>query len=115
MRQTQETLSISTHGAGLYEITHPIVKWCLNSGIQVGQLTLFIRHTSASLTIQENADPSVQADLQEFFQRLVPEDEPWYRHRSEGPDDMPAHIKSALTNTSLSIPINAGRPLLGTW
>ncbi len=115
MKQLQTTLSIDTHGAGLYEFTDPVVRWVRASGITTGLLVLYCRHTSASLIIQENADPDVMRDMQEFFRRLVREGEPWYRHVMEGPDDMPAHIRSALTDVSLSIPVSGGRPVLGTW
>ncbi len=115
MKQAQGVLEIATRGAGLYEFTRAAEKFTLRSGVAEGLLTLFCRHTSASLTIQENADPDVQRDLNEFFRRLVRENEPWYRHVLEGADDMPAHIKSALTDVSLSIPVSAGRPMLGTW
>ncbi len=115
MRQLQTTISVSTRGRGLYEFTAQVSRWTGGSGITEGLLTLFCRHTSASLTIQENADPDVMRDLDEFFRRLVPENEPWYRHVMEGPDDMPAHVKSALTDVSLSIPVAGARPMLGTW
>ena len=115
MKQSQGVLAISTHGAGLYEFTGAVLDFVRRGGIGEGLLTLFCRHTSASLTIQENADPDVQRDLNEFFRRLVRENEPWYRHVMEGADDMPAHIKSALTDVSLSIPVSGGRPVLGTW
>lgn len=111
------TLTIQTSGPGLYEFTHEVAA-CLR-GQGDGLVTLFCQHTSASLTIQENADPDVQRDLQAFFERLVPDtDDPsmsYLRHRDEGPDDMPAHIKSALTQVSLSIPVQNGRMMLGTW
>lgn len=115
MPHAQTTMSISTAGKGLYEFTSDVVKFCRSSDISVGILTLYCRHTSASLTIQENADPDVILDLNEYFARLVPEDTPWFRHTAEGTDDMPAHIRSALTDVSLSIPVNDSRPLLGTW
>jgi len=115
MKQLQTTFSIDTHGQGLYEFTAPVVRWVRESGITTGLLVLYCRHTSASLVIQENADPDVMRDMQEFFRRLVREGEPWYRHVMEGPDDMPAHIRSALTDVSLSIPVSGGRPVLGTW
>ncbi|MGE0844904.1 MAG: secondary thiamine-phosphate synthase enzyme YjbQ [Flavobacteriaceae bacterium] len=114
----QEIAVLETRGPGLYEFTDRaagFVRPCEGEGL----LTLFVRHTSASLLIQENADPDVQRDLGAFFRRLVPDaDDPsmdWLRHRSEGPDDMPAHIKAALTQVSLSIPVSGGRMLLGTW
>jgi secondary thiamine-phosphate synthase enzyme len=115
MRQEQQTLSLETRGAGLYEVTSDVVAFVRQSGIRMGLLTLFCRHTSASLTIQENADPDVVRDLQEWFARAVPEGASWMRHTTEGPDDMPAHVKSALTDVSLSIPVSDGRPVLGTW
>lgn len=114
MRQKTHTLNTETSGPGLYEITGKIVAWCRKQGIEQGLLTLFIRHTSASLTIQENADPDVRYDLQDYFTRIAPENGP-YRHTAEGPDDMPAHIKTALTQTQLTIPVDNARPMLGTW
>jgi secondary thiamine-phosphate synthase enzyme len=108
------TLAVETRGRGMLEQTAAVQRWLAENGARDGLLTLFIRHTSASLLIQENADPDVQADLIEAFERLAPRDRP-YVHDVEGPDDMPAHIKSALTATSLSIPVRAGRMLLGTW
>jgi len=92
-----------------------VAGWVRGSGVQEGLLTLHVRHTSASLLIQENADPEVQRDLERFFSRLVPEGDPIFRHTSEGPDDMPAHVRSALTASSLSIPVAGGGPALGTW
>lgn len=115
MPHAQTTISINTSGQGLYEFTTDIVNFCRSSNVSVGILTLYCRHTSASLTIQENADPDVILDLNEYFGRLVPENTPWFRHTAEGPDDMPAHIRSALTDVSLSIPVTGGRPALGTW
>ena len=115
MRQAQEIIRVSTRGKGLYEFTAEVVRFVQASGITTGLLTLYIRHTSASLVIQENADPDVARDLSEFYARLVEEDAPWYRHRNEGPDDMPAHIRSSLTDVSVSIPVAGGRPVLGTW
>lgn len=115
MPHAQTGLQISTHGQGLYEITRDAVAFCRDSGFQTGLLTVFCRHTSASLTIQENADPDVIQDLNNFFKRLVLEDPSLYRHTAEGPDDMPAHIRSALTDVSLSIPVSGGLPMLGTW
>ena len=115
----QATLTVRTEGAGLYEITGQVERYVRETGIAEGLLTLFVQHTSCSLCIQENADPDVQRDLQEFFRRLVPStDQPsmrWVRHTTEGPDDMPAHIKAALTAVSLSIPVMNGRPALGQW
>ncbi len=115
MRQIQTTLTINTHGKGLYEFTEEVVRFVSHSGVHTGLLVLYCRHTSASLTIQENADPDVQRDLESFFARLVPEDASWYRHVMEGSDDMPAHIRTALTDVSLTIPVATGRPVLGTW
>ena len=114
MKQFTHTLTIATRGKGFYEFTGQIESWLSRCGIQTGLLTVFIRHTSASLTIQENADPDVVADLTAFFERLVPERGP-YIHTTEGPDDMPAHIRSVLTSTQLSIPVMAGQLALGTW
>ena len=115
MRQISETLSFPTRGRGLHEITDKVSLWSTASGIVNGLLTLFIRHTSASLLVQENADPQVQRDLERFLARLVPDGDPLYEHTMEGPDDMPAHVRSALTQTQLSIPVVDGRPALGTW
>lgn len=113
--QAQTTLTVPTRGQGLYEITGEVERWTAGTGIGTGLLTLFCRHTSASLTIQENADRDVQDDLVRFFRRLVAEDPSLYRHIAEGSDDMPAHIRSALTEVSLTIPVTGGRPVLGTW
>ena len=115
MQNRQNQFQIPTDGPGLYEFTEDILHFTRNSEIRAGLLTLFVRHTSCSLLISENADPDVLADMQEFFNRLVPEQMDWLRHTCEGPDDMPAHIKAALTPVSLSIPIMDGRPALGTW
>ena len=115
MAQAQTSLSIQTQGKGLYEVTQDVGAWVSEQGIGTGLLIIFCRHTSASLTIQENADPDVCFDLNTFFSTLVSEDPSRYRHTAEGPDDMPAHIRSALTDTSLSIPVVEGRPGLGTW
>lgn len=114
MRQVFKTITLSLRGPGLHDFTGAAAKIVSDSGIEDGLLTCFIRHTSASLTIQENADPDVLRDLKDFFARLVPRDAP-YRHDTEGPDDMPSHIKSALTATSLSIPVQHGKLALGTW
>jgi secondary thiamine-phosphate synthase enzyme len=108
------TLEIRTRGKGLYPCTREVAQWVASTKTETGLLTLFIQHTSASLVIQENADPDVVLDLADFFERLAPE-EYGYRHDTEGPDDMPAHIRSALTQTSLSIPVLGGRMALGTW
>lgn len=108
-------LSIQTRGQGLFEFTPEVEAAVAASGVEQGLCTLFICHTSASLTIQENADPSAKKDLEAWLKRLVPENDPLYTHTLEGADDMPAHIKAALTATSLSIPIINGRMVLGTW
>ncbi|MCG9884472.1 MAG: secondary thiamine-phosphate synthase enzyme YjbQ [Cyanobacteria bacterium] len=110
----QRSLRISTHGKTLHNITQPVQDLVIDSGVDVGLCTLFVRHTSASLVIQENADPDVLWDLEAQFQRLVPEDDR-YRHSAEGPDDMPAHLRTALTHTSEQVPITGGRLALGTW
>lgn len=115
MRQAQTVLEVRTHGQGLVEITDAVAHWLTGEGFAQGLLTVFCRHTSASLVIQENADPDVLRDLQDFFCRLVAEDRSLYRHTQEGPDDMPAHIRSALTSVSLSIPVQNGHMALGTW
>ena len=115
MQQFTHRLQVSTRGKGLYEITRQIAQWLAEHPVEIGLLTVFIQHTSASLTIQENADPDVMADLNRFFERIAPEDDRLYRHTVEGPDDMPAHIRSALTLTQLSIPVERGRMALGTW
>ena len=99
----------------MHEVTREVAAWLAEQSVRDGLLTVFVRHTSASLLIQENADPDVQRDLESFFGRLVPEDSRLYRHTAEGPDDMPAHIKGALTQTQLSIPVSDGRLALGTW
>ncbi len=110
-----QTLHITVPGQGLHEITDAVVRIVREAGVQEGLCTVFIRHTSASLTIQENADPSARRDLEAWLNRLVPEHDPLYTHTMEGPDDMPAHIKAILTATSLSIPILNGQLALGTW
>lgn len=115
MRQANTLLSIDTAGRGLAEITRRIAAWVESSGLRNGVLTVFVRHTSASLLIQENADPEVQRDLERFFARLVPDGDRLFEHRAEGADDMPAHVRSALTQTQLSIPLVDGRLVLGTW
>lgn len=115
MRQSVRQLDVATRGKGLYEITRPVLEWAAGLEIETGMLTVYIRHTSASLTIQENADPDVLHDLSSFFARLVPENDPRYRHTMEGPDDMPAHIRSALTQAHLAIPVLDGALALGTW
>jgi len=115
MKQATHSITIATRGKGLYEFTGEVERWVRQQGVHTGLLTLWVRHTSASLTVQENADPDVVRDLNAFFERLAPEDDPLYRHTLEGPDDMPAHIRSALTQTHLSIPVIGGRLALGTW
>jgi secondary thiamine-phosphate synthase enzyme len=115
LRQLATTLAFETRGRGLVEITRPVAGWLAESGLATGLLTLFVRHTSASLVIQENADPDVRADLDRFFARLVPDGDALFRHRDEGPDDMPAHVRAALTAVQLSIPLVEGRLVLGTW
>ena len=115
MKQFTHQLHIATHGKGLYDFTREIESWLRDTQTQTGLLTVFCQHTSASLVIQENADPDVVADLADFFTRLVPEDTRLYRHTAEGPDDMTSHIRSALTQTQLSIPIHKGKLALGTW
>jgi secondary thiamine-phosphate synthase enzyme len=109
------TLKVSVGRQGLYDITHKVADVVAGSGMNEGLVTLFVRHTSASLLIQENADPSARVDLERWLNRLVPEDDALYTHTVEGPDDMPAHIKSALTAVSLSVPLDDGKMLLGTW
>ena len=110
-----KALHLKTKGQGLHEITDEIIRLVASTEVREGLCTLFIQHTSASLTIQENADPSARRDLETWLNRLVPEDDPLYTHTTEGPDDMPSHIKSILTSTSLSIPVLDGRLVLGTW
>ncbi len=115
MRQALHTLRLDTRGQGLVEITRQVVGWTEGQHIGTGLLTLFCRHTSASLLIQENADPDVQTDLETFFARIAPEGRDLYVHDAEGPDDMPAHLRAALTQVQLSIPVIDGSPALGTW
>jgi secondary thiamine-phosphate synthase enzyme len=115
MRQALHEIGIPTHGKGLYAFTPQVRDWVADSGIRQGLLTLYLRHTSASLLIQENYDPTVQTDLERFLSRLVPEGDPIYEHTLEGADDMPAHVRAALTQTHLAIPVADGRPLLGAW
>ena len=114
MKQVQRTLTVPTHGPGLYEFTDALGDFVRIAAIENGLLTCFIRHTSASLLIQENADPNVQRDLIDAFDRLVPQDFD-YVHDDEGPDDMPSHIKSALTQVSIGVPVRGGQMVLGTW
>jgi secondary thiamine-phosphate synthase enzyme len=115
MRQHHELLGVETRGTGFVEITREVARLVADSGISDGLLTLLIQHTSAGLTITENADPDVVADLTDALAGLAPRDPSLYRHGTEGPDDMPAHIRTLLTNVQLSIPVRGGRPELGTW
>jgi secondary thiamine-phosphate synthase enzyme len=115
MRQLIREIRVPTRGKGLVAFTGEVEDWVRASGIRRGLLTVYIRHTSASLLIQENYDPTVQTDLERFLSRLVPEGDPLWEHTLEGPDDMPAHVRAALTQTSLAIPVAEGAPLLGTW
>ena len=115
MRQAVDLLSIPTRGRGLFEITRDVLNWLKPHTVQAGLLTLFCRHTSAGLLIQENAARDVRTDLETFFDRLAPEDASRYRHAEEGPDDMPAHIRTAVMGVQLTIPIVEGKLALGTW
>ena len=115
LRQHSTELVLNSRGKGLIEFTHDVVDWVRSCNVDTGLLTLHVRHTSASLIIQENADPEVCRDMERFMSRLVPDGDRIFRHTSEGPDDMPAHVRSALTSTTLSIPIQGGVPALGTW
>jgi secondary thiamine-phosphate synthase enzyme len=115
MRQFVEILTVRTQGRGLVEATGAVREWAENQNLGAGLLTLFCRHTSASLIIQENAAPEVRSDLEAYFERIAPEDRRLYAHDDEGPDDMPAHIRAALTGVHLSIPLIGGRLALGTW
>jgi secondary thiamine-phosphate synthase enzyme len=115
MKQALHTLRIKSRGRELIEITADVMRWVEAQDIAAGLLTLFCRHSSASLLIQENADPAVQRDLEAYFAALAPEEPGRYIHDTEGPDDMPAHLRTALTGVQLSIPVSGGRPLLGTW
>lgn len=108
-------IEIRTRGKGLYPFTSEVAHWLVSTGMETGLLTIFLQHTSASLVIQENADPDVVLDMADFFERLVPENDPHYRHTTEGPDDMPSHIRAALTQTHLSIPVIGRRMALGIW
>ncbi len=114
MRQENTRLTVRTPGQGLHDCTEAICRWVAGSGIATGLLTLFIRHTSASLVVQENAAPAARRDLERYFARIAPESRE-YEHDDEGSDDMPAHLRAALTQVSLSIPVVEGRPALGTW
>ncbi|MFT8791607.1 secondary thiamine-phosphate synthase enzyme YjbQ [Komagataeibacter saccharivorans] len=115
MRQELHSLQVTTRGKGLVAIDRPVLDWVHGSGIETGLLTLWCRHTSASLTVQENADPTVREDIERYFESLVPEAPGRYIHEDEGPDDMPAHLRTMLTNTQLTIPVADGRPVLGMW
>jgi secondary thiamine-phosphate synthase enzyme len=115
MIQAFHELTIATRGHGFYEFTREIERWMDENQFKDGLLTLHLRHTSASLLIQENADPDVRHDLEAFFQRLAPDGDPLFIHTTEGDDDMPAHVRTALTAVNLSIPVRSGRPALGTW
>jgi secondary thiamine-phosphate synthase enzyme len=115
MQQATTTLTVRTPGRALVEITREVRHWVAGTGLRDGLVTLFIRHTSASLLAQENADPEVRRDLERFFARLVPDGDPLFEHVAEGDDDMPAHVRAALTQTQLSIPLVAGALALGTW
>ena len=114
MKQAIHRIAVETRGAGLVEVTDAVQRWVAAQSVAMGLLTVWCRHTSASLIVQENADPDVRGDLQDFFRHIAPESAR-YRHDAEGPDDMPAHIRAALTQTQLSIPVERGRPVLGTW
>ncbi|MGH6840884.1 MAG: secondary thiamine-phosphate synthase enzyme YjbQ [Methylocella sp.] len=115
MRQALHSLYIQTSGKGLVEVSRKVSAWVTVQNIATGLLTIFCRHTSASLLIQENADPDVQTDLEQFFEEIAPEDITRYVHKTEGLDDMPAHIRAALTQTHLTIPVVSGQLVLGTW
>ena len=115
LRQSSTALLIEAPSQGLYEITDKLSEWVREQGVEAGLLTIFCRHTSASLLIQENAASAARRDLETYFARIAPEDPALYTHNDEGPDDMPAHLRTALTQTQLSIPVSAGRMALGTW
>lgn len=116
MEQRLHRVEVATRGAGLYDISDTVIGWIAAQGLATGLLTIWCRHTSASLIVQENASPAVRADLEAFLRDLVPQDgRRRYRHAEEGPDDMPAHIRSVLTSAHLSVPVTEGRPMLGTW
>lgn len=115
VQQHTTTLAIDTRGRGLVDITRPVSEWVDGTALIEGLLTVFVRHTSASLLIQENADPDVRGDLDRFLARLVPDGDPLFRHRDEGPDDMPAHVRAALTAVQLAVPLTRGELALGTW
>ena len=115
LRQSIGRITVSAPRQGLHEITEDVADWVAGQDIRAGLLTLFCRHTSASLLIQENAAPAARRDLEAYFARIAPEDPPLYSHNDEGPDDMPSHLRAALTATQLSVPVEDGRMLLGTW
>ena len=115
MRQFHETLTIATHGKGLVPFTREVLDWVGSTGIATGLLTLWCQHTSASLTVQENASPEVLVDIARYFETIAPEAPGRYVHDDEGPDDMPAHLRTMLTGVQLTIPVVDGRPVLGTW
>ena len=115
MQQRHHQIVQSTHGRRLYDITPAVVRWVAETGIREGLLTLYIQHTSASILINENYDSDVLVDMESFFERLVPDGDPLFIHTAEGPDDMPAHVRTALTQTSISIPVLDGKAALGTW
>lgn len=115
LRQSIHELTLSTRGRGLYDFTREVESWISKNGFKTGLVTLHLRHTSASLLIQENADPDVRADLERFFARLVPDGDPLFEHTIEGEDDMPAHVRTALTAVNLGIPLTGGQLALGTW
>jgi len=115
MKQASQTLAIRTSGRQFYDVTQKVLDWANESNFKEGLLTLYVQHTSASLLINENYDPDVLVDMESFFERLVPDGDPLFIHTAEGKDDMPAHIRTALTQTSLSIPIKQGKVALGQW
>ena len=115
MRQLTHHIQVQTRGRRIYDITNEVTAWARQAGLTTGMLTLYIQHTSASLLINENYDPDVLADLERFFARLVPDGDPLFVHVDEGTDDMPAHVRTALTQTHLCIPVLDGKPALGTW
>jgi secondary thiamine-phosphate synthase enzyme len=115
LRQQTHEFVVATRGRGFYEITREVTGWVRASGSSTGLLTLLVRHTSASLLIQENADPEVRRDLERFFSRLIPDGDALFRHTCEGEDDMPAHVRTALTAVNVSVPVMASQPALGTW
>lgn len=115
LRQSLDTIQLTAPHQGLHDITKEVSRWLAGQDIATGLLTLFCRHTSASLLIQENAAPAARRDLEDYFSRIAPEDSSLYSHNDEGPDDMPAHLRTALTSTQLAVPVQDGRMLLGTW